>query len=220
MKANYQQGCFDLEKIQLEDGRIGNKVASHDSIYFERGWELFSALRIFHGFYIIWNRHLLIGFDIRKSSYVFMFELFGSTKRKIIIIQRSIGCINSVVIQFLIYIASHMPVADILRPSFPSTFMYLCRTVIHTYNKSSIKMCLLFLYILIFHENFFLRYWPRSTLICVNVDFRWHWILVGVDTGLLIYFTICFFILLVLAAEIEMPSICKLSITQLQLSVM
>jgi hypothetical protein len=44
LKANYQQGCFDLEKVQLEDGRIGTKVASHDSIYFERGWELFSAL--------------------------------------------------------------------------------------------------------------------------------------------------------------------------------
>lgn len=181
LKANHQQGCVDLEKVQLEDDRIGTEVASHYSIYFERGWELFSALRIFHGFYFIWNRHLLTGIDSRNSLYIFMFELFGSTKWNIIIIQHSIGCINSVVIKFLIYIASHMPVADILRPSFPSTFMYLCRTVIHVYNKSFIKMCVLFLYIFIFHEKILLRYWPRSTLICVNVDFRWHWFLVGVD---------------------------------------
>jgi hypothetical protein len=87
-------------------------------------------------------------------------------------------------------------------------------TNLHVYCRSFYIYITLF----IFHEKIFLRYWPRSTLICVNVDFRWHWILVGVDTGLLIYFTICFCILLVLAAEIEMPSICKLSITQLQLS--
>lgn len=57
----------------MEDGRIGTKVASHDSIYFERGWELFSALRIFHGFYIT-NVYKIVIYSLEstlETHYIF-----------------------------------------------------------------------------------------------------------------------------------------------------